>query len=90
MVCKACGFEHESWVRCEVAKARDAATQELPGLPLRRTTSGPLSSKQPVVAASIKQAQDFIRKVGRPRLDRSLDEKRKLRAAYMRRKRAQK
>ncbi len=88
MPCKACGFEHESLVRCEVAKARNAATQELPGLPLRRKPSGPLSSQQPVVAASIKQAQEFIRKVGRPRLDRSPEERRKLRAAYMRRKRS--
>ena len=45
MKCRACGLEHESWIRCEVAKARDQSG----GGGLSDVGSGRMDSKEPVV-----------------------------------------
>ena len=45
---------------------------------------------RPVVAAPIKQAQEFIRKVGRPKITRGVEDLKKARRQYMKAWRARK
>ena len=62
MKCKACGLEHPALMRCEVAKAR-AGSSTVECLPVEQEVVG----STPIQPA-IKQAQEFIKKVGRPRI----------------------
>lgn len=67
MKCRACGVDHPVHLRCEMFK--NAATLVLNEGSREVAPLSPLkdSKPSPVVAAPIKQAQDFIKKVGRPK-----------------------
>lgn len=82
MKCKACGLEHNSWIRCEVALA--TLGQAGKGPATSASNEAQASGLAPV-APQIKQALEFIKKVGRPKLGRTQVEKRRMRSEYMRR-----
>lgn len=67
MKCRACGLEHDPRVRCEHAK-RLTGMQELPTPLLCSPPASPQGAQQPVVPAPIKQVQEFLKRVGRPKI----------------------
>lgn len=85
MKCRACGFEHDSWVRCDNAarlRANGETPLDQPALPVAPWNGvGVDRPERRPVAPQVKQAQDFIRKVGRPRIYADPKERRKI---YMR------
>ena len=79
MKCRACGGEHPVHLRCEMFKS---ATVELGQVKLCEEA---VTNLEPQIAAPIKQAEDFIKRVGRPK--KYPDRKTQMRE-YMRKRRA--
>jgi hypothetical protein len=67
-ICKnpRCGKDHPSHIRCEQWARQNAATQATVE-PDDRGVEAPLDTR-PVVAAPVRKAKEFLRKVGRPKV----------------------
>ena len=94
MKCRACEKEHPSHIRCEIWARQNAAPVELPAGELLGGVKTPAHFAQPVQqpqeAAPIRKVKEFLKKVGRPSLNRTEKEKRSMRLNYMRGYRARK